>query len=206
MLMQTAALEAASAAKPFQASAEAFGLRACAAARWIKSSSFSADVGPHSRANRTVALVDTKCAADFGSITTTERGDRMSRTPKARLICSPSFSRASVRGKDSNVQGRAMVLTASSQIVSACRKSGTKAWSFENFFFNSLAAFSASFSISSKMESEAGVQSTPNRDAAPERVCTSAWSTRRICLQASKSSSIIASSRSLDSSKRAKAY
>ena len=35
----------------------------------------------HSRANRTVALVDTKCAADFGSITTTERGDRMSRTP-----------------------------------------------------------------------------------------------------------------------------
>ena len=38
----------------------------------------------HSRANRTVALVDTKCAADFGSITTTERGDRMSRTPGAK--------------------------------------------------------------------------------------------------------------------------
>ena len=37
----------------------------------------------HSRANRTVALVDTKCAADFGSITTTERGDRRSRTPGA---------------------------------------------------------------------------------------------------------------------------
>ena len=36
------------------------------------------------------------------------------KAPKARLICSPSFSRASVRGKDSNVHGRAMVLTASS--------------------------------------------------------------------------------------------
>ena len=36
------------------------------------------------------------------------------KAPKARLICSPSFSKASVRGKDSNVQGRAMVLTASS--------------------------------------------------------------------------------------------